>query len=63
MKKTLKEEELKYRKVVGLVGDKSVIAIIYPRNDSGLSHYIVDRKTYVGTVEFTQILREKWLNY
>lgn len=47
----------------GRVGDKGVIAYLYPGRDSDLSYYKVDGKTYVGTVDFSEIYEKRRKKY
>lgn len=57
------KNELTYTKIIGYVGDKKITAFIYPKSDCGLNHYILNGRTFVGSVEFTSITRKKNIPY
>ena len=52
-----------YTKITGYVDRTPVIAYVYPGLDSGLSHYKIDGKTKIGTVNFTTISKEEKVEY
>lgn len=58
-----KDKPLTYKKITGRVGNKDVTAFVYPGKDSGLSHYKVDGKNYMGIVEFTEVYSKKDVKY
>lgn len=52
-----------YQKITGTAGSYLVTAYVYSGADAGLSHFIVNGQTYVGTVSFTEILSRKTFTY
>jgi hypothetical protein len=50
-------------KILGYVNNLYVIAFVYNGKDKGLSHYKLNNKTYVGTVQFTKIVSKESLYY
>ena len=50
-------------KTIGYVGNKLVTAITYPGKDQGMSHCIDEGKTFIGSVQFTKILKQQKIKY
>jgi len=60
---THKNKFLTYKKIIGKINEIPVVAYVYPNEDSGLNHYRINGKTFMGTVEFTSIFKEEEIEY
>ena len=52
-----------FKKITGYVCSTLVIAYVYPGLDYGLSHYVIDGKTKMGTVKSIDIVDEEEAEY